>query len=100
MATTTIDKDIAEHRAHPFLRRRLTDAMMMHLVDGLMLFVAMWIGDFALYCINGIPIQLKPILLLIPCWWVGTWLVHLVPGWGMGVIEELRRMQQWSTRAF
>jgi Undecaprenyl-phosphate galactose phosphotransferase WbaP len=87
----TIDAD--NRPAHSFLRRRLADAMMLHLTDGLMLLLAMWVGDWALFWWHGVPMQLTPILLLIPVWWAGTWLTHLVPGWGLGVVEELRRTQ-------
>ena len=79
--------------AYQFLRRRLVDAAMIHLVDGVMLFFAMWIGDCVLFLWNGIPVQLAPILLLIPAWWAGTWVARLVPGWGMGAVEELRRVE-------
>ena len=86
----SLDRD---EKAHPFLRRRLADAMMMHLSDGLMLALAIYAGDTLLFWMHGIPVQVMRMLLLIPVWWVGTWLTQLVPGWGLGVVEELRRIQ-------
>jgi Undecaprenyl-phosphate galactose phosphotransferase WbaP len=85
--------DAENRRAQPFLRRRLADAVMLHAADGLMLFLAVLIGDWILFWLRGVPVQLEPILLLIPAWWVASWIVHLVPGWGLGAVEELRRIQ-------
>lgn len=87
----TIDPD--GQRAHPFLRRRLRDAFALHLIDGLMLLLAVWGGDAILLLCHGVPILLHRMLLVIPVWWVGCWLTHLVPGWGLGAVEELRRIE-------
>jgi Undecaprenyl-phosphate galactose phosphotransferase WbaP len=87
----TIDPNVRS--ASPFLRRRLMDALALSVSDGLMLFLAMLIGEWLLFYIRGIPVELEPILFLIPAWWVGTWMTHLVPGWGLGAVEELRRTQ-------
>lgn len=88
-----ISIDADARSSHPFLRRRLTDAFMLHLADGLMLFIAILAGDGILYLIHGIPIRLAPILLLIPAWCIASWFARLVPGWGLGTVEELRRIQ-------
>ncbi len=85
--------DTKNQRTCSFWRRQLADAMMMHLVDGLVLFLAMLLGDCILYWWNDIPVQMAPVLLLIPAWWIGTWMAHLVPGWGLGVVEEFRRIE-------
>lgn len=77
----------------PFLKRRLMDSVALSLVDGLMLFLALVAGGLLLFWWNGIPWHTAPFLLLIPVWWIGTWLTHLVPGWGLGSVEELRRTQ-------
>lgn len=86
----TLDANV---KAHPFLRRRLADSAMMHLVDGLMLLLALLAGDGLLFLWHGVPVQLAPILFLIPAWWIGTWMTRLVPGWGLGAVEELRRIE-------
>jgi Undecaprenyl-phosphate galactose phosphotransferase WbaP len=87
----TIDAD--PRQAHPFFRRQLMNAVLLHLTDGLMLFLAMLAGDFLLFGLHGVPVQMAPILLLIPAWWAGSWPARLVPGWGLGAVEELRRTQ-------
>ena len=80
-------------RAYSFLRRQLVDAALLHVTDGLMLFLALLAGDWILFLMHDVPVRMVSILFLIPVWWVGTWLMHLVPGWGMGVVEELRRIE-------
>lgn len=86
-----IDSDFRSR--HPFLRRRLGDSFILSLADGLMLFLAMLAGDGLLLWWNGVPILLDPLLLMIPAWWIGAWLTQLAPGWGLGAVEELRRIQ-------
>ncbi|NOU35167.1 MAG: exopolysaccharide biosynthesis polyprenyl glycosylphosphotransferase [Kiritimatiellaceae bacterium] len=87
----TIDPD--SRGVNPFLKRRLTDALALSVSDGLMLFLAMLAGGGLLFYIRGVPVEMEPIFLLIPAWWVGAWMTHLVPGWGLGAVEELRRTQ-------
>jgi Undecaprenyl-phosphate galactose phosphotransferase WbaP len=90
---TGITIDVDSRRAHPFLRRRIADALLMNLNDGLMLLLAMLAGDGLLFWWHDIPVQMAPILLMIPAWWIGSWFTHLAPGWGLGTVEELRRTQ-------
>lgn len=90
-AGITIDAEVG--RAHPFLRRRMTDASMMHLIDGLLLFLAMLAGDWMLLWLHGVPVKMSPIFIVIPAWWIGSWFIHLAPGWGLDEVEELRRTQ-------
>lgn len=91
--TTGVTIDSDTRCASPFLKRRMADSIAMNITDGLMLFLAMLVGDALLFWWNGVPIKMELIFLLIPAWWAGTWLTHLVPGWGLGAVEELRRIQ-------
>jgi len=87
----TIDATI--RRADPFLKRRLMDSLVLNLSDGLMLLIAVFLGELVLLWWHGVPVQAAPILFLIPAWWIGSKVVHLVPGWGLGSVEELRKTQ-------
>jgi Undecaprenyl-phosphate galactose phosphotransferase WbaP len=91
--STGISIDADFRGANPFLKRRLMDSMALSIVDSLMLFLAILAGSALLFWAKDIPIRVEPILLLIPAWWFGSWVTHLAPGWGLGVIEELRRVQ-------
>ena len=58
-----------------------------------MLFLSILAGSALLFWLNSVPIRVEPLLLLIPAWWFGSWVTHLTPGWGLGIVEELRRIQ-------
>jgi len=58
-----------------------------------MLFLAMLAGEWLLFLWRGVPLHAAPIFILIPAWVAGTWMTHLTPGWGVGAVEELRRME-------
>lgn len=63
------------------------------LVDALALAVALLLGNYLLYLVFGVPISIRYSLLIIPTWWVGVVVAGVVPGWGLGTVEELRRIE-------
>ena len=87
----SIDSDF--RGANPFLRRRLMDAIALSVMDSLMIFLAILAGSTLLFWAKGVPVRIESILLLIPAWWIGSWVTRLAPGWGLGAVEELRRTQ-------
>lgn len=87
----TVDSDFSP--AHPFLRRRLMDAFMLHLVDGLILFLSSLFGVWLLQWRHGVHIEGTSIFIMVPAWWIGSWAIQLVPGWGLSAVDELRRIQ-------
>ena len=90
---TGITVDTNFQQTHPFFRRRLADASVLNLSDGLMLFLALLAGNWLLFWRHEISAPMTSALFVIPAWWVGSWIVQLVPGWGLGVVEELRKIQ-------
>lgn len=60
--------------------------------DGLAILAAFLVADSLLYYLRGIPLQLQPSLLVIPTWWVLAYMTRLYPGWGLGAVEEIRRI--------
>ncbi len=74
-------------------RRQLSNSGCLLLGDAIVLLVALWVGNVILYLSFQIPVSIKYSLMLIPVWCGGAGLVGLVPGWGLGAVEELRRTQ-------
>lgn len=85
--------DSAPLQSNTYFHRRLVQALGFHFMEAIVLFLCILAGEFLLYQINDVPIDLKPLLVLIPAWWVGAWITHLAPGWGMGLVEDLRRVE-------
>ena len=63
------------------------------LVDCLILVLALSLGNVILHFIKGIPFSLRYSLLIAPVWCIGALITGQAPGWGLGAIEELRRVQ-------
>ena len=63
------------------------------LIDCLILLLALLLGNVILYFIKGIPFSIKYSMLIVPVWCMGAVITGQAPGWGLGAIEELRRLQ-------
>lgn len=63
------------------------------LIDCLILLLALSLGNVILDFIKGIPFSLKYSMLIVPVWCIGAVITGQAPGWGLGAIEELRRVQ-------
>lgn len=83
---------ISNERHFHYARRRLINAVVLGTSDivalSLALFVAgglrlLWLGD---------PLIPAQSALLLPLWMCGSMLMHLLPSWGLGIVEELRRL--------
>lgn len=55
--------------------------------------IALWLGNYVLYQLLGIPISIRYSIMIIPTWWFGSIIFGLTPGWGLGPVEELRRIE-------
>ena len=56
--------------------------------------VALCASNGLLVLINGIPFSVQNGFLIIPSWAVFSILARLLPGWGRGTVEELRRLEE------
>ena len=72
-------------------RRLLTNAAALGLGDGLALIAAMLLAGATRWWLFGAPMIPLWSLLLLPSWWLGASVARLLPGWGLGIVEELRR---------
>ncbi len=61
--------------------------------DSLVLFMGLILGNWIIYLIHGIPISVHYALALVPVWCVGAVIARVSPAWGIGAVEELRRIQ-------
>ncbi len=67
---------------------------MMGLGDGVALTLAMSIGGFLRWWLFGLPLIPAWSVLLIVAWWVLSYNANLLPGWGIGIVDQLRRIFQ------
>ncbi len=74
-------------------KRQTLDSLTLFLSDGLVLLVGLYLGDWIVHQLHGLPISARYSLALIPVWWAGSMAVRIVPAWGLGAVEEFRRIQ-------
>jgi len=63
------------------------------LCEGLAVYLAATLGGVVLYFMRDIALEPYPNLLFVPGWWLISAMLRLLPGWGMGIVEALRRIQ-------
>ena len=76
-----------------FFHRFAGNAMAIMLADAIAVAGALCLGNLLLWWVNDIPFSIRNGFLIVPAWLVVSALARLLPGWGMGVVEELRRIQ-------
>jgi len=62
-------------------------------VDCAILLLSLYLGDLIVYYLHGVPVSFRYSLLLLPAWCVSAVATGQAPGWGLGAVEELRRIQ-------
>lgn len=75
------------------LFRQLPNSLLLVLSDSLVLFTALFFGKLLIYWLFGIPVVIRYSLMVIPVWWVEAAVAGLLPGWGLGEVEEVRRIE-------
>ncbi|NBC17507.1 MAG: exopolysaccharide biosynthesis polyprenyl glycosylphosphotransferase [Bacteroidetes bacterium] len=80
-------------RRHAFVyhRRRLINAIALAAGDALMIALALALAGATRWWLKGLPMVPDYSGLLIVGWWIGASVARLLPGWGLGAVEELRR---------
>ena len=83
---------LAQEGAMLYLRRRLLNALMLALGDALALSVALLVaGSIRMWWLGELVVPYWSWYLL-PIWWGGATIMRLLPSWGLGPVEELRRI--------
>lgn len=76
-----------------FYCRFAGNALAILLADSIVMGVALCVANGLLLLINGIPFSIQNGFLIIPAWAGVSLIARLLPGWGLGVVDELRRIQ-------
>jgi len=78
---------------YSYFRRWIINAAALLTGDVLVLFSALVLAGLIRYLIRSEHMPLSRGAYLIPAWCIGAIIGKLVPGWGMGTVEEMRRVQ-------
>ena len=79
-----------------YRRRWSLNATCLALSDAMALTTTLFVaGVLRLWVVDGEVTRVPgEIVLAVPVWWMGSALTSLLPGWGCGPVEELRRLTQ------
>ncbi len=88
-----VDRAMPSSGKTSFLYRQLPNSLLLALNDSAMLFIALFFGNLLVYWVFGAPVSIKYSLLIIPSWWMVSSAAGLLPGWGLGEVEEVRRIE-------
>jgi len=76
-----------------FLTRFAVNCAALCISDSLVLLTGLLLGNWIIYLIHGVPISIHYALAVVPVWCTGAVIARVVPAWGIGAVEELRRIQ-------
>ena len=79
--------------AHMYHGRMAANTAVLLWVDCMVLLGGLFLGDLILFWFHGFPVSLQYSLVLLPAWCIGVLITGQAPGWGLGAIEEFRRIQ-------
>ena len=76
-----------------FLTRFTVNCSALCISDSLVLLTGLYLGNWIIYLIHGVPVSIHYALAVVPVWCVGAVIARVVPAWGIGAVEEFRRIQ-------
>ncbi len=80
---------------HPkFYRRYVLNALAIMVSDAVVMALSLCVSNYLLLLINGIPFSVRNGFLIVPAWILVSFVARLLPGWGLGVVDELRRIEE------
>ena len=80
-------------RRPKFYRRFAMNVVALALSDALVVAGSLCFANLLLLRINDIPFSVQYGFLIVPVWTLASMVARLLPGWGLGVVDELRRTQ-------
>lgn len=93
-------RSLSEKQASPLLHQQASMAfsyrygingLMMGLGEALVITLSLLIGGFIRFAWKGDPMISSWMIYLVVAWVLGSFTMKLLPGWGLGPVEELRR---------
>lgn len=91
-ATPPAEEQPAPSRPARYLRRQGLNAAALAAGDTLALGAAFFVAGAVRTWWMGAPLIPSWAGLILPAWWVGAFFMHLLPSWGLGTTQELRRI--------
>ncbi len=76
---------------YPFAKRAIGNAVALGVAEAAALLFALMLGGFVRLAWKGEPMLASWMWYLLGAWLVGAYVARLLPGWGLGPVEELRR---------
>jgi len=76
-----------------FWKRQALNGAALCVGDSLVLLAGLLLGNWLVFLRHGIPMSMQYSLAVIPVWCAGAVAVRAAPGWGLGSVEELRRIE-------
>ncbi len=76
-----------------FYHRFVGNSVVIMMADAVAMAGALCMANGLLLLINSIPFSIRNGFLIVPAWAVVSAIARLLPGWGTGSVEELRRIQ-------
>ena len=76
-----------------FIRRFAANAIAVGLADAVVVAGSLCLANLLLLWINDVPFAVRYGFLIVPIWTIASMITRLLPGWGLGVVDELRKIQ-------
>ncbi|MCF7848797.1 MAG: exopolysaccharide biosynthesis polyprenyl glycosylphosphotransferase [Kiritimatiellales bacterium] len=92
MRRDVINIDMAGRQPR-FYRRFMSNTLAIMMADAVAVSGALCLANGLLLLSNGIPFSIRNGFMIVPAWTVVSAIARLLPGWGVGVVDELRRIQ-------
>ncbi|HMP76438.1 MAG TPA: exopolysaccharide biosynthesis polyprenyl glycosylphosphotransferase [Kiritimatiellia bacterium] len=81
----------SEQQPYPYVRRALGNALALGIAEAGTLLFSLLLGGFIRFAWKGEPMLASWMAYLLGAWVIGAYVTKLLPGWGLGPVEELRR---------
>lgn len=82
---------LKQHASVAFAYRYAINGLVMGLGEALVISLSLVIGGFIRFVWKGDPMISSWMIYLVVAWVLGSFTMKLLPGWGLGPVEELRR---------